>query len=166
MDYQTLFNNIMALNRMRETTMRIGEALKQLEKLPKNAEVEISMEWVDKYKEYINTFDDKEYIARRISKYDKKQMYFDKSFGSDRGDYANMYLGYTYEPTKTTVQDLIDILNNAKKQGTMYGYKGGEFDIDDSTLLTIAEYGYSEGIRPTNFELIGDKVIMHTKYKE
>ena len=146
MNLQDLVDTYLDILRSFEKTMRIGQALEELEKLPKNAEVKISMEWQQPY-------------------YDNKQMYFDKTYGSDRGDYAKMYLGYTYKRTETTVQDLIDLLIKAKEQGIMVGYKGGEFDINDNTLLTIAEYGFSEGIRPTHFELRGNIVIMHTTYE-
>lgn len=166
MNLQDLVDTYWDKLRSLEKTMRIGQALEELEKLPKNAEVKISMEWLEPYKEYYNKFDDKEYAENRKHEYDNKQMYFDKTYGSDRGDYAKMYLGFTFEETTTTVQDLIDLLLNAKKEGEMIGYKGGIFNIDDNTLLTIAEYGYSEGIQPTHFELKDNIVIMHTTYIE
>lgn len=146
--------------------MRIGQALEELEKLTKALPIKISMEWIEPYKEYYDTFNDKKYAEARKHEYDNVQMYFDGTFGSDRGDYANMYLGYTEEPTTFTVQNLIDLLNKAKEQGEMYGYKGGTFSIDNDTLLTIAYHSFSEGIRPTNFELVGNEVIMHTTYEE
>lgn len=147
MNLQDLVDTYLDILRSFEKTMRIGQALEELEKLPKNAEVKISMEWQQPY-------------------YDNKQMYFDKTYGSDRGDYAKMYLGFTFEETITTVQDLIDLLLNAKKEGEMIGYKGGVFKINDDTLLTIAEYGYSKGIQPTYFELKDNIVIMHTTYAD
>lgn len=165
MNLQDFVNSYLDMYRKRETTMRIGQALQELYALPKGALVQISMEWVKLYQEYYDTFDDREYAEYKKHEYDDKQMYFDKTFDSDRGDYAKMYLGYTYEKTETTVQDLIDLLIKAKKQGIMEGYKGGEFEIDDDTLITIAEYGFSEGIRPTHFELKDNIVIMHTTYE-
>lgn len=166
MDFQKIVDEYITLLRSCETTMRIGQALKELSKLPQRALVLISMEWLEPYKEYYDGFDDKEHAENRKHEYDGKQMYFDGTFGSDRGDYANMYLGFTYDKTQTTVKDLIELLEKAKEQTTMEGYKGGTFSINDNTLLTIAEYGYSEGIRPTSFELRDDTVIMHTTYKE
>ena len=166
MSLQSYFDAIFAMQRARETTMRIGEALEQLKDLPQDANIKISMEWVEPYKEYYDTFNDKEYAEKRKHEYDNVQMYFDGTFGSDRGDYANMYLGYKEEPTTFTVQNLIDLLKTAKAEKTMEGYKGGTFLINDETLLTIAYYSFSEGIRPTSFELVGDEVIMHTTYKE
>lgn len=166
MDIQRIADSYMDLLRNLETTMRIGQALGELNKLPKDANVIISMEWIEPYKKHYEEYDKDEWVQNKLVEYDGKQMYFDKTFDSDRGDYANMYLGFTYEETQTTVQDLIDLLNKAKEQGEMEGYKGGTFPINDNTLLTIAEYGFSEGIRPTNFELKENKVIMHTTYKE
>lgn len=165
MNYQDMIDRILEIQRNRETTMRIGEALKQLETLPKEMSIRISMAWTKGFNEYMDTFSDKEWAESRKEEYKDKQMYFDGTFDSDRGDYANMYIGYTYEPTIFTVQNLIDLLHKAKEQGTMEGYKGGTFAINDNTLLTIAEYGFSEGIRPTSFELVNDEVVMHTTYK-
>lgn len=155
---------MLEIQRDRATTMRIGGALKKLEKLPKEMPIKISMEWTEEFNEYMDTFSDKEWAESRKEEYKDKQMYFDGTFDSDRGDYVNMYLGYTYEPTIFTVQNLIDLLYKAKEQGTMQGYKGGTFEINDNTLLTIAEYGYSEGIRPVLFELKENEVIMRTQY--
>ena len=166
MNLQGFIDGYLNLMRDAETTMRIGEALEQLKDLPKDANIKISMEWVEPYKEYYDTFSDKEYAENRKHEYDNVQMYFDGTFDSDRGDYANMYLGYTETPTIFKVEDLIDLLNKAKQQGIMEGYKGGIFRINDRTLLTIARYGFSEGIRPTSFELLNDEVVMHTTYKD
>lgn len=73
--------------------------------------------------------------------------YVRDEFGSDRGDYYNMYLGYNMKQEKDdtikTVGELIGLLERAKKQGTMVGYKGGDFDIDDWTTVTIGSYGLS-----------------------
>ena len=165
-DYQAMCDRILELQRNRETTMRIGEALKQLSNLPKEMPINISMEWVEQFNEYMDTFSDREWAESRKEKYKDKQMYFDGTFDSDRGDYANMYLGFTYEPTIFTIQNLIDLLNKAKEQGTMEGYKGGTFAINDNTLLTIAEYGFSEGIRPINFEQKDNEIILRTKFQD
>ncbi|WP_368263117.1 hypothetical protein [Clostridium disporicum] len=73
--------------------------------------------------------------------------YIRKEFGSDRGDYHEMYLGFdmTNESEKTikTVGELINLLEEAKKQGKMIGYKGGEYKIHDWTTVTIGSYGIS-----------------------
>lgn len=72
--------------------------------------------------------------------------YVRDEFGSDRGSYYNMYIGYNMQQkddTIKTVGELIDLLERAKKQGTMVGYKGGDFDIDDWTTVTIGSYGLS-----------------------
>lgn len=73
--------------------------------------------------------------------------YIRDEFGSDRGDYYSMYLGYSYKKDESytikTVGELIGLLECAKKQGTMVGYKGGDFDIDDWTSVTMGSYGLS-----------------------
>lgn len=73
--------------------------------------------------------------------------YIRKEFCSDRGDYHEMYLGFdmTNESEKTikTVGELINLLEEAKKQGKMIGYKGGEYKIHDWTTVTIGSYGIS-----------------------
>lgn len=73
--------------------------------------------------------------------------YVRNEFGSDRGSYYNMYLGYNMtqekDDTVKTVGELINLLERAKKQGTMVGYKGGDFDIDNWTTVTIGSYGLS-----------------------
>lgn len=81
-------------------------------------------------------------------KYDQNDsLYLDGTFGSDRGDYSNMYLGYFIKHqsdyTKSTVKLLKDTLTKALKQGEMIGYKGGEFAIDEETIVTIGERGMS-----------------------
>lgn len=149
--------------RNNETTLRIGEMLTELEKLPKDFPITISMEWLEGCLNYWQ--EDTDWGKHKKEEYGGKQMYFDGTFGSDRGDYAKLYLGYTFEENKFLVKDLISLLNKAKKQGAMVGYKGGVFDINDRTLITIAEYGFSEGIRPICFELKENEVVLRTKYK-
>lgn len=73
--------------------------------------------------------------------------YVRDEFGSDRGDYHNMYVGYNMqqedENTIKTVGEMVNLLERAKIQGTMIGYKGGDYDIDDWTTVTIGTYGLS-----------------------
>ena len=172
MDLQDFFDKYFELQRSMEKTMRVGQALAALKEMPNEYPICVSMEWLEPFNEYFDTSsgrNDEEwrkFAEHKKAEYVGKQMYLTGDFGSDRGDYAKLYLEYTFEPRKFTVEQLIDTLERAKKQGTMEGYKGGTFPIENKTLLTIAEYGFSEGIRPTKFEL-GDKcVIMHTTYEE
>lgn len=73
--------------------------------------------------------------------------YVRDEFGSDRGDYHNMYVGYNMrqedENTIKTVGEMVNLLERAKIQGTMIGYKGGDYDIDDWTTVTVGIYGLS-----------------------
>ncbi len=72
--------------------------------------------------------------------------YILNEFGSDRGDYYDMYIGYTEEVNENTisnVKELKELFERALKQGVMIGYKGGEFDIHNYTCVTIGCYGCS-----------------------
>ena len=70
--------------------------------------------------------------------------YIRDEFGSDRGDYYNMYIGRSENKDKiNTVKELKDLFNRALKQGVMTGYKGGEFHIEDDTFVRIGCYGCS-----------------------
>ena len=73
--------------------------------------------------------------------------YVRDEFGSDRGDYHNMYVGYNMrqedENTIKTVGEMVNLLERAKIHGTMIGYKGGDYDIDDWTTVTVGIYGLS-----------------------
>lgn len=90
-------------------------------------------------------------IRDELTKYNKETRirvsngaYIIDNFGSDRGNYYDMYLGFTLNKDKTTinsVDDLLKLLNKAVKIGTMYGYKGGDFDITGDTNVTIGEEG-------------------------
>lgn len=68
-----------------------------------------------------------------------------RTFGSDRGDYYDLYFGLTKikEDYNFTVKDFKKLIKEAYKQGKMIGYKGGEFDIEPDTLTTVGYYGYS-----------------------
>lgn len=65
-------------------------------------------------------------------------------FGSDRGDYYDMYIGSSEsrsERTIETVSEFKKLLNKALDTKVMTGYKGGEFVINDTTRVTIGAYG-------------------------
>ena len=70
--------------------------------------------------------------------------YIIDNFGSDRDNYYDMYLGFTLNKDKTTinsVDDLLRLLSKAVKIGVMGSYKGGDFDITGDTNVTIGEEG-------------------------
>ncbi|MGV2640229.1 hypothetical protein GNF86_02070 [Clostridium perfringens] len=95
--------------------MMLGDILEELDKFEENTKVKIS---------------DGSYIR--------------DEFGSDRGDYYDMYIGRSENKDKiNTIKELKDLFYKALKKGVMTGYKGGEFDIDDSTFVRIGCYGCS-----------------------
>ena len=73
--------------------------------------------------------------------------YVRNEFGSDRGNYYDMYIGYNTlsdkEDTIKTVGGMIDLLERAKKKGVMTGYKGGTYEINEWTSVTIGTEGLS-----------------------
>lgn len=75
------------------------------------------------------------------------ETYLTKKFGSDRGEYEDMYIGHTDDSlnieTIHTVKELKELLDKALKIGVMRGYKGGEYVIDEYTQVTIGMYGCS-----------------------
>ena len=77
---------------------------------------------------------------------DSEGHYIYHSFGSDRGDYTNIYLSVMDDDDKLevieTVEDLISLLYNALYHGIMSGYKGGLFNITEDTVVTLGGWGY------------------------
>lgn len=86
------------------------------------------------------------YIPSNTEVQDSEGYYIYHSFGSDRGDYTNMYLSVMNDNDKLetveTVEDLISLLYDALDHGIMSGYKGGQFNIAEDTLVTLGGWGY------------------------
>lgn len=91
-------------------------------------------------------------IGRMLKKLDQFQddelfeftngKYFDGSYGSYRGYYEDLYLGYSDEDQgKNTIGDLKKTLRQALEDKVMFGYKGGDFVIDENTLVWLSTYG-------------------------
>lgn len=92
--------------------------------------------------------------------------YFDGSFGSYRGYYEDMYLGFDKEDLGfNTVGHLKKALETALDKGAMTGYKGGEFSIDVDTLLWSASYGCT-GDMIVDVLKLSDKIYVITKEDE
>ena len=67
--------------------------------------------------------------------------FFNGNFGSYRGYYEDLCIGYDDKDQGfNTVKDLKDTLTKALDKGVMYGYKGGEFSINEDTLVWLADY--------------------------
>lgn len=68
--------------------------------------------------------------------------YIEDTFGSDRGDYYNMYIEICdSDKYEMDLYSFKELLHSALRVGSMYGYKGGEFDISMDTLVTLGSYG-------------------------
>lgn len=86
--------------------------------------------------------------------------YLSGNFGSDRGDYENMYLSTSKdEKDIKTVLDFKNLIEKALKQKNMIGYKGGDFIIDDYTTVTIGEHGIG-GLPITDIRQVNDIVYI------
>lgn len=88
-------------------------------------------------------------------------------WSSYRGYYEDLAIGYTDEnPHEFTVKDFLDILYEAKA-GTLLGYKGGEFRVDNKTNIWVAQ-GSSQctGTFIDKIREHGHKfAIIHTSYE-
>ena len=61
-------------------------------------------------------------------------------WGSYRGYYDQMFIGYRRKGRNySTVQEIKDIIHEALGEETMYGYKGGEFSVDNNTEICFAQ---------------------------
>ncbi|MGG0308255.1 hypothetical protein ABEY43_05985 [Priestia megaterium] len=72
--------------------------------------------------------------------------YLDGDYGSYRGYYDNLYFEYSDEDNGfNTIGEFKKVINKALEDGTMQGYKGGDFSIDESTFTWMVAYGSSDG---------------------
>lgn len=89
--------------------------------------------------------------------------YLINEFGSDRGNYCDMYVGTTsnvdHKEIIKTVMDFKMLLERALEVGTMIGYKGGDYDIDECTDVTLGQYGCS-GDSISDIRLIDNTVYV------
>lgn len=83
------------------------------------------------------------------------------NFGSYRGNYEDMYIEIASNNEETITRDeLIEVLDKALCQGSMHGYKGGDFSIEDETKVALAEYGLSTGFYIQDIIDNGDYIII------
>lgn len=111
-------------------------------------------------------------LLKKIEKYEDGtpfkftcDRFLDDEFDSYRGYYDDMYLGYSdKDEGYNTIGHLKRILEEALKQGTMVGYKGGDFSIDGGTLLWLSSYGMSsDGLMLVEVVEINGEVYIVTK---
>lgn len=150
--------------------LKLGSMLDKLNGLPKDAIVRISMDFVKEYKKYISDLyaENEKELKNEIGRYDYTQFYFTGSWFSYRGYYCDMALGVSKTGKLCTVEELIEILNNATEKGVLEGYKGGAFIINNSTILWLATGpSDSTGIAAVDLIKLNDKeVLLTTKFIE
>lgn len=89
-------------------------------------------------------------------------------FGSYRGDYGNLALGFRELDGRTkamTVAELIEECEEADGQ-TYQGYKGGDFKMSGNTPVWVANYGDSTGTVIVGVSDDGYTVRLETAYRE
>lgn len=71
-------------------------------------------------------------------------VYLTGEFDSYRGYYEDLYFEFSNEDQGfNTIGQLKETINKAYEQGIMEGYKGGEFPIQDNTLVWVSTYSCS-----------------------
>ena len=77
-------------------------------------------------------------LLNSLDKYDKKTKMVGCS--SDGDCYRGYYSDFALEPGKTTVGDLRNYLKKKVIGKTFYGYKGGDYLMDEDTPIHVASY--------------------------
>lgn len=144
-------NEIIA--RARRTPISIGELIKQLDRLPQNLYVYFD------FGNFMPNID-----AERLST---------KGMDSYRGRYEDICIGYRLFDYDLVAKDtnlghvtagrLLTNLRYAAKC-TFNGYKGGEYQASDDSILWAANYGESTGTGITGAILTDSTVILTTAY--
>lgn len=98
---------------------------------------ELKRKTIDQILEFLQELSSNKPIKTNIPYYENVA----NEYGSDRGNYQNLYLKLGSNADNIDSETLINLLNNALDDGVMYGYKGGEFDIHEDTLVTLGSYG-------------------------
>lgn len=101
-------------------------------------------------------------FENEVELYFSNGKYFDGSYDSYRGYYADMYIGYSDKNEGfNTVGDLRETIKEALNNGGMEGYKGGEYSIYDGTLVWFATYGTTNGAEMiTNIQEVEGKAVV------
>lgn len=81
-----------------------------------------------------------------------------------RGSYEHLAVEYVEGGKNySTIKELIDVLNSALNKGYMYGYKGGEYNINLSTpviFTTSYRTGFGLAIKNIGFDFDGLKIFV------
>lgn len=92
--------------------------------------------------------------------------FFDGTWDSYRGYYEDMYLGSSRsDEGLNTVNELRKTLLNALDRGSMQGYKGGDFSVNNDTLVWFSTYG-STGDMIVDVVKINGQIVVITKEDE
>lgn len=137
--------------------LTIGKALEQLRQFPKDCVIVLDKHGFKQ-------------IDSENCYYDDIQgdLYLKNYFDSYRGYYEDGYIGISTKNRHLTVENLIELLKVSKEKGVMYGYKGGEYAINDNVVLWLSPDSSScIGIYPTKFmqNQSDNTVLMLTDYK-
>src|SRR5574344_901854 len=118
MNIDKIMEQMNEIRKSQSSNLTIEKMLEQLDKFDDNSEIVIDGTG---YRDYITSCEEI-YKENPEWREEYSQLYFDKTFGSYRGYYEDMYLGITKQENKTTVKDLKELLNESLKEKEMYGY--------------------------------------------
>jgi len=105
----------------------------------------------------LNQFDDDENVVFT------NEMFFDGTWGSYRGYYEDMYIGCRFDDKGlNTVGNIKNTLMEALETGIMEGYKGGEYSVNNDTLVWFARYG-STGDMIVDVKKLNGTIFIITK---
>lgn len=112
------------------TGMTLGELIKELYEMPQNAEIIIDE----------NVFKNCPYYDEE-NEMPKTNVSLSKKFFSYRGNYYDLAIGVKFDNEENvTVKDFITALRNDALFRTFQGYKGGDFYMDEDTLVWLERY--------------------------
>jgi len=124
--------------------LTLGELITKLEKADSKFESSRDEEMHDKHVEF-------DFCSR-----------YTKKLSSYRGYYRDLAI----EPTddneeRKTVNEFLEMLKKALgKEFT--GYKGGQFEMDENTVIWAADWGYSTGTAISGVRETGTRIILQT----
>lgn len=82
--------------------------------------------------------------------------------GSYRGYYSDLSFRYTIGREYPTVQEVIDMLENAIGKD-FEGYKGGSYTMSVASPVWVANYGEASGVAVVDVLDLGHAVILETE---
>jgi hypothetical protein len=80
---------------------------------------------------------------------------------SYRGDYSELAIGYTDNNQEVKVKDVVAMLEGANGK-TFIGYKGGEYDMHDNTLVWVAKHNEAGNTAVTDVVDAGWCIVLET----